>query len=84
VLGDFSCFAQVLDTLVEIGQISSEAAANAKARLSELQHAVEAAVSEERTLTTQAAQLAKHRDVSAASAQKLIAAVMHLYNPRAA
>jgi hypothetical protein len=54
----------VLDTLVEIGQISSEAAADAKARLGELQHALAAARSEEQGLTVQAAQLAKDRDVS--------------------
>jgi hypothetical protein len=53
-----------LDTLVEIGQISSEAAADAKARVSELHHALVSATTEERELTVQSAQLAKERDVS--------------------
>jgi hypothetical protein len=53
-----------LDTLVEIGQISSEAAADAKASVSELHHALVSATTEERELTVQSAQLAKERDVS--------------------
>jgi hypothetical protein len=57
-------FCQVLDTLVEVGQISTEAAAAAKARVSELHHALVSAMSEEQALTVQAAQLAKDREVS--------------------
>lgn len=58
---------QVLDTLVEIGQISSEAAADAKARVSELHHALVAAMAEGDALAEQAGQLAKDKDVSKAS-----------------
>lgn len=57
---------------MEIGQISSEAAAAAKARVSELHHALVSAVSEEQALTMQAAQLAKDREVRSSEMQLLI------------